>query len=75
MSVLRYILLFMVYTYQIIGSPIMRRRGVCCMRVPTCSQYAVLALRKHPVPKAIRLIRQRVKDCRVGASRGLIDYP
>jgi putative component of membrane protein insertase Oxa1/YidC/SpoIIIJ protein YidD len=61
--------------YQMVGSPVMRWRGVCCLRTPTCSEYAILALKKYPLRIALRMTRERVLDCRFGGFRSFIDYP
>ena len=68
-------LVLAVRLYQLFISPIMRLRGVRCLRTPTCSEYAVLALNKHPLPKALKMIRNRISDCRAGAHRSFVDYP
>ena len=73
--IVRAILIVIVMGYRLIGSPIMRWRGVRCLRIPTCSEYALLALKRYPVPRAVKMIRQRIYECRLGTSRGFIDYP
>ena len=67
--------ILLIHTYRLFGSPSMRANKVRCLRYPTFSEYGLLAFRKHPFKKALSMTRQRVKDCRMGTNRGLIDYP
>ena len=67
----KHILLFLVRLYQHYA-PERRRRQCCCM--PSCSEYAILALNKYVWIKALRLIVRRVT--RTCPSPGYkIDYP
>jgi putative component of membrane protein insertase Oxa1/YidC/SpoIIIJ protein YidD len=75
MFIPRWFAILVIHIYRLFGSPYMRYRGVRCLRIPTCSEYAILALRKYPLVQAIKMIYQRVKDCNVGNSRSFIDYP
>lgn len=52
--------LVFVLGYRYLISPLKPRT---CRFDPTCSQYAVEALRIHPLPRAIRLIVKRVGRC------------
>jgi uncharacterized protein len=61
--------------YQETLSRCFRQRGLRCRHHPTCSQYAVLAYQKYGFLKATRMISRRLRDCRPGASRPVIDFP
>jgi putative membrane protein insertion efficiency factor len=61
--------------YQLLVSPIMRRRGVTCLHHPTCSHYGLLAFQKHHFRNALRLTLDRWRDCHPFSGRPYIDYP
>lgn len=52
--------LLLVHTYRLLVSPLKPRT---CRFHPTCSQYALEALRLHPLPRALGLIVRRVSRC------------
>lgn len=64
------ILILFIELYQHYASDEMRRRCVC---QPSCSDYAIIALKKYNVFKAIRLIYNRLERCY--GSELIIDYP
>lgn len=48
--------------------------GAGCRFVPTCSEYAGLALRKHGLRRGLLLAVHRISRCRPGCPGG-VDYP
>lgn len=50
----------LVRAYQLCISPLM---GPSCRFTPSCSNYALLALKKHPFFKALYLITKRLLKC------------
>ena len=64
------ILILSIELYQHYASDEMRRRCVC---QPSCSDYAIMALKKYNVVKAIRLIYKRLERCY--GNELIIDYP
>lgn len=48
--------------------------GAGCRFVPTCSEYAGLALRKHGLRRGLWLTAHRISRCRPGCPGG-VDYP
>jgi putative membrane protein insertion efficiency factor len=67
---MRYILIFIVKIYKRFISPL---KPPCCKYYPTCSAYAVEALRKHGAVKGIILAAWRLLRCNPW-SLGGIDY-
>lgn len=57
---IRNILIFIVRFYQKFISPL---KKPCCRFVPTCSEYAVEALKKHGVIKGLYLTFKRILKC------------
>lgn len=57
--------------YQILLSPFF---GNCCRFYPSCSNYALEALQKHSLLKALLLITKRIGRCGPW-SKGGIDFP
>jgi len=49
--------------YQAVVSPILRQKGYHCLFEPTCSQYALICLRKYRLLKALPLIAHRLLSC------------
>lgn len=64
------ILVLSIKLYQHYASEEVRRRCVC---QPSCSDYAILALKKYSAVKAILLIYKRLKRCY--GNELIIDYP
>jgi hypothetical protein len=54
------ILLFLVKTYQYLISPML---GPSCRYTPTCSEYAVQALKKYGALKGVWMSVKRVGRC------------
>jgi putative membrane protein insertion efficiency factor len=61
--------------YQRAVSPVLRRRGLRCLHYPSCSEYGVLAFRKHPFFKAAKLTVCRYLDCHPFSGRPYLDFP
>jgi putative membrane protein insertion efficiency factor len=74
-SALCFLAVLSIRLYQVLLSPVLRRRGVTCLHCPTCSEYGVLAFRKYPFLGACRLILGRYRDCHPFSGRPYIDYP
>ena len=59
--------LLLIHTYRLLVSPVLHALtgvlGGGCRFQPTCSQYALDALRLHPLPKALGLILWRLLRC------------
>jgi putative component of membrane protein insertase Oxa1/YidC/SpoIIIJ protein YidD len=71
MILLRSILIGLIKLYQHYAHESVRRR---CLFMPTCSEYAILALRKYGVLRSLPMIYDRLfKRCQGDTYR--IDYP
>jgi uncharacterized protein len=46
-----------------------------CIFTPSCSDYAILALEKYNIFKALRLIKTRIYKCDSAKNIGGEDYP
>ena len=57
---LKFLLIFIVRSYQLLISPLL---GNNCRYFPTCSNYAIQALKEHNIFNAIRLIILRILKC------------
>jgi putative component of membrane protein insertase Oxa1/YidC/SpoIIIJ protein YidD len=68
-------LIALVRVYQHTLSVVIRAVSVRCLHYPSCSEYAVLALRKYPWHKATRLSWRRYRDCQPFSGRPYIDLP
>ena len=60
MKILTYILLIPVYIYRAIISPFL---PPSCRYTPTCSQYTIVALKKHGPFKGLYLAIKRILSC------------
>ena len=67
---LPFIILIKIYQYTI--SPLL---GPQCRFVPTCSQYAEEALRKHGLIKGLELSIKRISKCHPGGKTGYDPVP
>lgn len=66
------ILLLLVGAYRTVGTTHM---GGACRYYPSCSEYAVDAIKKHKPTYAIKLIFKRVISCRPGGGQGYDPVP
>jgi len=66
------LLLILVMLYRMVLSPFL---GGACRFEPSCSEYALQALRAHPLPQALKLIGARLLRCRPGGPFGLDPVP
>lgn len=64
--------IFLVRLYQIFVSPFLPNK---CRFYPTCSQYALEALKKHTFFKAFTLIIKRIFSCHPFGKRGYDPVP
>jgi hypothetical protein len=69
---LKYLLLFLVYFYRYIISPI---TPASCRHVPTCSQYMVEAVRQHGGLKGLKLSMNRLSRCHPWGTHGYDPVP
>ncbi|TDW99745.1 membrane protein insertion efficiency factor YidD [Dinghuibacter silviterrae] len=46
-----------------------------CLHFPSCSNYALLALRKYSFFKAVWISVKRYRDCHPFSNRPYVDYP
>ncbi len=60
--------------YQKIISPILSR-WVCCRFYPTCSEYALISIKKHGLIKGIYKTIQRLRKCNKYNLDSCIDLP
>ena len=60
LSIMKYVLIFLVNVYRKLISPL---KKPCCRFYPTCSQYAVEALRIHGAVKGSYLTVRRILRC------------
>ena len=67
-----YPFIFLIKIYQYVISPAI---GPKCRYTPTCSQYAVDALKKHGILKGGWLSVKRISRCRPGGGHGYDPVP
>ena len=65
-------LVFLVRLYQMLVSPLL---GRCCRYSPSCSDYAVVALRTHGVARGLALAAWRILRCHPFAEGGYDPVP
>lgn len=71
---MRYLLILIIRIYQFYISPILSRR-MRCKFYPTCSDYAIEALKKYGVVAGLRKIVHRLRRCNPYNGDSCIDYP
>lgn len=64
---MRFLFLFLIRVYQLCLSPFL---GKCCRFYPSCSEYALEALKKHGSLKGVWLIVRRLAKCHPWHSGG-----
>jgi len=57
---MKYLFIFLVRFYQVVGSPL---KPPTCRYTPTCSQYALEALKKYGAFKGSWLALKRIARC------------
>jgi hypothetical protein len=72
LKILSYPFIALIKIYQFGISPML---GPKCRFTPTCSQYAVEALKKHGVIKGTWLAAKRISKCHPGGSSGYDPVP
>ncbi|MCY4445630.1 MAG: membrane protein insertion efficiency factor YidD [Rhodobacteraceae bacterium] len=72
MSPLAFIISLPIRLYRIVGSPFV---GMHCRFHPTCSAYALEALRKHGAIKGTWLTIRRLGRCHPWGSSGVDEVP
>lgn len=68
------ITIFLIKLYQRIFSPILGH-WLKCRFYPSCSEYAVIAIKKYGVKKGIRKAYCRLIKCRPDNFDSCIDFP
>ena len=66
------LILLPIYFYRYCISPL---TPPSCRFTPTCSQYAVIAIKKHGVFKGAWLTLKRLSKCRPGGGHGYDPVP
>jgi len=69
------IIIFFIKIYQKTLSPLLTRLGVRCRFYPTCSEYAILALKKYGLWIGIKKTYCRLRRCRPDNFESCIDFP
>jgi uncharacterized protein len=69
---MKYLLLFLIRTYQLTLSALMGRR---CRYLPTCSDYARHAIEKHGAWRGFLLVLARVSRCHPWGGDGFDPVP
>lgn len=72
LQILSYPFILLIKFYQYIISPVI---GPKCRFTPTCSQYAVEALKKYGVFKGLWLALKRISKCHPGGGSGYDPVP
>jgi putative membrane protein insertion efficiency factor len=72
LKILSYPFILLIKFYQYAVSPVL---GPKCRFTPTCSQYAVEALKKHGLLKGGWLTVKRISRCRPGGGSGYDPVP
>ena len=65
---IKFFLCFIIKTYQLILSPVI---GNNCRFYPTCSNYALEALKEYKLFKAVKLITIRLLRCNPWGGSGI----
>ncbi len=71
-KITKYSLWFFVGAYRTIGT---NHLGGACRFEPSCSEYALEAIKIHPAHKAVGLITIRICKCRPGGPYGYDPVP
>ncbi len=69
---MRHVLIFFVRAYQVVLSPLFRG---CCRFEPSCSNYAIEALRVHGAVKGTILAAWRILRCHPFGAHGYDPVP
>lgn len=72
LRILSYPFILLIRIYQYVLSPVM---GPKCRFTPTCSQYAVEALKKYGPLKGLVLALKRISRCHPGGGSGYDPVP
>ncbi|HDZ41867.1 MAG TPA: membrane protein insertion efficiency factor YidD [Bacteroidetes bacterium] len=70
--ILVYILLVPLYLYRWFISPL---TGPSCRHTPTCSKYAIEALKRHGPLRGFCMAANRISRCRPGGTHGYDPVP
>ncbi len=75
MSVRDRALLALLKTYKLTASPVFTALGARCRHSPTCSEYAVEAVRRHGWMRGGAMGAGRLLRCRPGGTHGYDPVP
>jgi uncharacterized protein len=75
MKALNWLAILGIWLYQRTLSRFLYRHGLRCLHHPSCSQYGILAYKKHGFFTATVLTFRRYQDCHPFSDRPYIDYP
>lgn len=68
-------IIFIIKAYQSIISPVLSRFEIQCRFYPSCSNYAILAIKKYGIAKGTRKTLDRLLRCRPDNPDSCIDFP
>ncbi|MBS0652103.1 MAG: membrane protein insertion efficiency factor YidD [Verrucomicrobia bacterium] len=69
---MKYLFLFLIRLYQLTLSPFL---GKCCRFYPSCSDYAIEAVKKHGAWKGAWLTAKRLVKCQPWHPGGVDEVP
>lgn len=69
------VLTVMLRTYKLTASPLFMSLGARCRHAPSCSEYAVEAVRTHGWARGTQLAMGRLLRCRPGGTSGWDPVP
>ena len=73
-KILEGVFILLIRSYQLSLSKVLRRWLVCRF-YPSCSEYAVLSIKKYGIIKGLRNAIKRLKRCRPDNFETCIDLP
>ncbi|MDR3126551.1 MAG: membrane protein insertion efficiency factor YidD [Rickettsiales bacterium] len=71
---MKYLAIFLIRAYQILASPFLGG-GIRCRFRPTCSEYALQAIKDFGIIRGAKLALARIMRCRPGGGRGYDPVP
>lgn len=69
---IKLVVLFLIYTYKFVISPFLPKT---CRFLPTCSNYAIIAIKEHGVINGIILACKRILRCNPKSKCGVDRVP
>lgn len=68
-------MIFFIKVYQAVVSPILYKWGVRCRFYPSCSNYAITAIKHDGTFRGIRKAWNRLRRCNPDCIESCIDFP